>query len=179
MQATNDRKNPCLNGVGERQSIAKILTRDERLEKGVEYEENTNEELKVKETKETEKLERRRQEFPLLLSCNELCLTQVVPNSKAGHVYSLLKSELVGLCSKLGLEVHCKSACKKKFSSSNRTELGDYLLSKLKDTQNIVETAQNAPVISPNVPAVVAQTVPSEAVEAEILNSTPFNSSFV
>ena len=108
MQATNDRKNPCLNGVGERQSIAKILTSDERLEKGVQYEENKNEELRVKETKETEKLERRRQEFPLLLSCNELGLTQVVPNGKAGHVYSLLKSELVGLCSKLGLEVHCK-----------------------------------------------------------------------
>jgi hypothetical protein len=86
---------------------------------------------------------------------------------------------LVGLCSKLGLEVHRKSACKKKFISSNRTELGDYLLSKLKDTQNIVETAQNAPVISPTVPAVVTQTVPSEAVEAETLTGTPFNSSFV
>jgi hypothetical protein len=67
MQATNDRKKPCLNGVGERQSIAKMLSSDGRLEKGVEYEENKNEELKVIETKETDKLESRRQEFPLLL----------------------------------------------------------------------------------------------------------------
>jgi hypothetical protein len=39
VQATNDRKRPRLNGVGERQSIAKVLNSDERLEKRAEYDE--------------------------------------------------------------------------------------------------------------------------------------------
>ena len=40
---TNERKKPRLNGVGERQSIAKILTSNERLEKGAEYDEAKSE----------------------------------------------------------------------------------------------------------------------------------------
>lgn len=68
---------------------------------------------KLKEGKEVEKLERRRVEFPLLLRCKELSLTPVVPHSKAGQLYSLLKSELVALCVKLGLEADCKKVSKK------------------------------------------------------------------
>jgi hypothetical protein len=125
VQETNNRKKPRLNGVGERQSIAKILNSDERLEKGVEYDETKSAELKANEGRETDKLERRRQEFPLLLKCKELELTQVVPHSKAGHLYSLLKSDLIALCSKLGLEEDCKRVSKKKFTNLNRTERGD------------------------------------------------------
>jgi hypothetical protein len=47
----------------------------------------------------------------------------------------LLKSELVSLCTKLGLEADCKKIYKKKFSNLNRTVLGDYLLTKMKDTE--------------------------------------------
>jgi hypothetical protein len=98
----------------------------------------------LKEGREVEKLERRRLEFPLLLRCHQLGITQVVPHSKAGQLYSLLKSELVGLCVNLKLEADCKKTTKKKHSSLNRTELGDYLLKKLTDTENI-EIAVEAP----------------------------------
>jgi hypothetical protein len=109
VQETNERKKPRLNGVGERQSIAKILNSDERLEKGAEYDQAKSAELQLKEGREVEKLERRRLEFPLLLRCQQLGITQVVPHSKAGQLYSLLKSELVGLFVKLNLEADCKN----------------------------------------------------------------------
>ena len=141
---TNERKKPRLNGVGERQSIAKILNSNERLEKGAEYDEAKSAELQLKEGREVVKLERRRLEFPLLLRCHQLGITQVLPHSKAGQLYSLLKSELVGLCVNLNLEADCKKTTKKKHSSLNRTELGDYLLKKLTDTENI-EIAVEAP----------------------------------
>ena len=158
VQATNDRKKPRLNGVGERQSIAKILNSDERLEKGAEYDESKNAELQLKEGKEVEKLERRRLEFPLLLQCRQLDLTQVIPHSKARQLYSLLKIELINLCVKLGLEADCKKTTKKKHSSLNRTEIGDYLLTKLHDTQhvgNVIETPLNAAVVLPSVLRIV------------------------
>lgn len=117
---------------------------------------------KLKEGKEVEKLERRRVEFPLLLRCKELSLTPVVPHSKAGQLYSLLKSELVALCVKLGLEADCKKVSKKKHSSLNRTELGDYLLTKLNDT---------SPIVLP--PSEVLAAVPV-ALEVDI--GTPFES---
>lgn len=155
VQESISRKKPRLNGVGERQSVAKILNSDERLAKGNEYTENKNEEIKLKAAKEVEKLGRRRIEFPLLQKCKEVGLTQIVPNSKAGHLYSLLKSELIGLCTKLELEADCKNVCKKKFSSLNRTELGDYLLEKLKETEKVIdavptEEGVTAPILVPN-----------------------------
>ena len=167
VQETNSRKKPRLNGVGERQSIAKILNSDERLEKGVEYDQAKSAELKAKEGKETVKLERRRQEFPLLLKCKELELTQVVPQSKAGHQYSLLKSELTALCSKLGLEEDCKKVSKKKFTNLNRTELGDYLLTKLNRNGNV----------NPQVSVeILVATEPSIAVVEEAVDSELFAS---
>jgi hypothetical protein len=169
VQATNDKKKPRLNGVGERQSIAKILNSDERLEKGAEYDEAKSAESKVKEVKEVEKLERRRVEFPLLVRCKALSLTPVVPHSKAGQLYSLLKAELVALCVKLGLEADCKKVTKKKHSSLNRTELGDYLLTKLNDTGHIgiaIETPLNAA-------GVVPSTFPMILPPPEILAAIP------
>ena len=137
VEATNARKKPRFNGVGERQSVAKILNCADRLEKGSVYEQAKHAELETKEAKETGKLERRRVEFPLLPRCRELGLTQIIPDSKAGHQYSLLKSELIVLCAKLALEADCKKIYKRKHNSLNRTELGDYLLTKLKDTEHI------------------------------------------
>ena len=137
----------------------------------------------MKENKETEKLVRRRLEFPLLQRCKELGLTEVVPHSKAGQLYSLLKSELVSLCTKLGLEADCKKICKKKFSNLNRTELGDYLLTKIKDTElvdNEVEipsiAASNLVTESYNdIPMIKMQSVLPVVVE-EVANGTAFNS---
>ena len=123
MEATNARKKPRLNGVGERQSVAKILNCADRLEKGSVYEQAKHAELETKEAKETGKLERRRVEFPLLQRCRELGLTQIIPDSKAGHQYSLLKSELIVRCAKLALEADCKKIYKRKHNSLNRTEL--------------------------------------------------------
>ena len=65
--------------------------------------------------------------------CRELGLTQIIPDSKAGHQYSLLKSEVIVLCAKLALEADCKKTYKRKRDSLNRTKLEDYLLTKLKD----------------------------------------------
>lgn len=139
VQDSISRKKPRLNGVGERQSVAKILNSDERLAKGTEYTENKKEEIKLKEAKEVEKLGRRRTEFLLLQKCKELGLKQIIPYSKPGHLYSLLKSELIGLCAKLEFEADCKNVCKKNFSSLNRTELGDYLLKKVKETEKLID----------------------------------------
>ena len=130
----NDKKKPRLNGVGERQSTAKVLNSEERLKKGAVHDAAKSDELRTKEAKENEKLERRQLEFPLLQKCKELALTAIVPHSKAGHVYSLLKGELVALLMKMGLESDCEKCTKKKHNNFNRTELRDYLLSKIKNS---------------------------------------------
>ena len=59
------------------------------------------------------------------------------------------------LCTNLELEADCKNVCKKKFSSLNRTELGDYLLKKLKETEKVIEAVPTvegvtAPIMVPN-----------------------------
>ena len=70
---------------------------------------------------------------------------------------------------KIGLESDCKKCTKKKHSSLNRTELGDYLQSKIKNTEQIVAvtvgSALDMAVVVPETPAVIGLELPAAVID--------------
>ena len=84
-------------------------------------------------------------------------------------MYSLLKGELVALLIKTGLESDCKKCTKKRHSNLNRTELGDYLLSKIKNTEQIVAvtvgSALDTAVVVPETLAAINLELPAAVID--------------
>jgi hypothetical protein len=161
-EEANGVKKPRLNGIGELQSVAKILNSTERLEQGDAFVAGKDLEKTTKDNRALEKRKRQREEFLLLQTSFDHGLTSENPHSVKSKDITLKKDELVKLFLKLGYESDFKKASRKKFVSLTRTEQADYLIAKLSSKDNAALGAEESYAATP---VVVAQVLPAVTID--------------
>jgi hypothetical protein len=102
-EEANGVKKPRLNGIGELQSVAKILNSTERLEQGDVFVAGKDLEKTTKDNRALEKRKRQRKEFLLLQTSFDHGLTSENPHSVKSKDITLKKDELVKLFLKIRL----------------------------------------------------------------------------
>lgn len=158
-EEANGVKKPRLNGIGELQSVAKILNSTERLAQGDEFVASKDLEKTTKDNRALEKRKRQREEFLLLQTSFDQGLTLENPHSEKSKDITLKKDELVKLFVKLGYESDFKKVSRKKFVGLNRTEQADYLIARLSSKNTVGGELQAV------TPVVVAQVLPAVTIE--------------